>query len=66
MDLLKSAWTPAYTISSTLSEVHRLLSYPEPDSPLNVDVAVLMRNGDLVGAESLIRWFCGEWRWDGR
>ena len=43
-----------------------MLAYPEPDSPLNVDVAVLLRNGDLLGAESLIRWACAEYKWDGQ
>ncbi|MCJ1251417.1 hypothetical protein MMC30_008650 [Trapelia coarctata] len=66
LDLLKTSWTGAYTITSTLSAIHQLLSYPDPNSPLNVDVAVLLREGDTVGAEGLVRWCCGEWRWDGR
>lgn len=66
LDLLKTSWTGAYTISSTLSAIHQLLSYPDPNSPLNVDVAVLLREGDTVGAEGLVRWCCGEWRWEGR
>ena len=41
-----------------------MLSYPDPESPLNVDVAALMRSGDQVGAESLIRWCSTEWRYD--
>jgi len=65
LDLLNKNWTPAYTISSTLGAIHQLLSYPEPDSPLNVDVAKLLREGDLIGAESLVRWCCDEWRWNG-
>ena len=64
LDLLKDAWAPTNTILSTLEAIHYMLAYPEPDSPLNVDVAVLMRSGDLVGAESLIRWCCNEWRWE--
>ncbi|KAF2088030.1 ubiquitin-conjugating enzyme [Saccharata proteae CBS 121410] len=65
LDLLKTAWSPAYTISSTLTAVHQLLTSAEPDSPLNVDVAQLFRMGDLVGAEGLIRWFCECERWEG-
>lgn len=42
-----------------------LLQYPDVESPLNVDVAVLLRNGDRVGAEGLVRWCCWEWRWEG-
>lgn len=63
LDLLKSSWTPAYTIVSTLEAVHQLLAYPEVDSPLNVDVAALLRSGDRIGAEGLVRWSCREWRW---
>ena len=57
LDLLKTDWSPAYTISSTLTAVHQLLTSAEPDSPLNVDVAGLMREGDFVGTESLVRFY---------
>lgn len=65
LDLLKTSWTPAYTISSTLSAVHQLLTSPEPDSPLNVDVAQLLRQGDLIGAEGLVRFYAEGMRWRG-
>lgn len=29
----------------------------EPDSPLNIDLARLLREGDLVGAEGLVRFY---------
>ena len=57
LDLLKTSWTPAYTISTTMTSIHQLLTSAEPDSPLNVDVAQLFRTGDEVGARSLIRWY---------
>ena len=70
MDLLnisqnagEGGWTPAYTVARTLEAVWMLLRYPEVDSPLNVDVAVLLRAGDGVAAEGLVRWGCGVWRW---
>ncbi|KAF2834084.1 ubiquitin-conjugating enzyme [Patellaria atrata CBS 101060] len=66
LDTLKSAWTPAYTISSTLTAVQQLLTSAEPDSPLNVDVAQLLRQGDTVGAEALIRFYTVVERWGGR
>ncbi|KAL8683198.1 MAG: hypothetical protein Q9186_000810 [Xanthomendoza sp. 1 TL-2023] len=59
------AWSPAYTVSKSLEAVWMMLRYPEVDSPLNVDVAVLLRSGDAVAAEGLVRWGCGEWRWRG-
>lgn len=65
LDLLKSQWSPAYTISSTLTAVHQLLTSAEPDSPLNIDIAVLFREGDLTGANSLIRYYTRMFRYEG-
>ncbi|KAI9678021.1 MAG: hypothetical protein M1817_005965 [Caeruleum heppii] len=65
LDLLKASWSPAYSISQTLTSIHQLLSDPEPDSPLNVDVAALLRAGDRVGAEALVRFYTEELRWSG-
>jgi len=59
-------WTPAYTLSTTLSAIQQLLTDPRPESPLNVDVAALLRDGDQVGWESLVRFWTAESRWDGR
>ena len=62
LDLLNKAWSAAYTIAQTLTAVHQLLSDAAPDSPLNVDVAALLRSGDRVGAESLVRFYVREFR----
>ncbi len=35
-----------------------MLANPGIDSPLNVDVAALLRTGDAVGSEALVRWCC--------
>ena len=61
LDLLKDKWSPANTLLSTLEAVQWLIRYPEPESPLNVDLAVLYRLGDDRAVESLIRWGCEEW-----
>ncbi len=66
LDLLKASWSPAYTISATLTSVQQLLTSAEADSPLNVDVAQLVRQGDAVGMEGLVRFYCEERRWEGR
>jgi len=56
LDLLKTSWTPAYGMISSLEAVQQLLSAGgEADSPLNLDIAKLIREGDLVGAEALVR-----------
>lgn len=66
LDLLKTSWSPAYTIASTLSSVRNLLDISaDPDSPLNVDVAVLARGGDAVAVEGLVRFYTGRERWEG-
>ncbi|KAI9854248.1 MAG: hypothetical protein M1824_000521 [Vezdaea acicularis] len=56
LDLLKEAWTPAYTLVASLEAVHWLLGHPEWESPLNVEVGGLLRSGDVVAAEALGRW----------
>lgn len=66
LDLLKTAWSPAYTISATLTSIHQLLTSAEPDSPLNIDIAQMFRQGDWMGAESLIRYYTTINRFEGR
>ncbi|KAL3433842.1 ubiquitin-conjugating enzyme/RWD-like protein [Aspergillus tetrazonus] len=59
-------WSPVYTLSSTLTAIHQLLTDPQPDSPLNVDVAALLREGDTPAWESIVRYWTREERWQGR
>lgn len=66
LDLLKTTWTPIYTLSTTLTSIHQLLTSAEPDSPFNVDIAKLFQQGDYVGAEALIRFYTETERWEGR
>ncbi|CAG8587055.1 12487_t:CDS:2, partial [Acaulospora morrowiae] len=53
LDILKTAWSPAWTLQSACMAIRLLLSNPEPTSPLNCDAANLLRCGDLMGYESL-------------
>ena len=67
LDLLGDAWTPAYSVLETVRAVREgLLPHPEVDSPLNVDCAALLRDGDAVGARRLVELWCssGEGRYD--
>ncbi|KAF2666940.1 UBC-like protein [Microthyrium microscopicum] len=66
LDTLKTAWSPALQISSTMTVVAQLLQSPEPDSPLNIDIAQMERQGDWLGAESLIRYYTSTLRYEGR
>lgn len=60
LDLLKDAWTPAYSVLECVRAVRMLLSCPGIDSPLNVDVAALLRQGDVLGARGLVEFWAGE------
>ncbi|CDS03101.1 hypothetical protein LRAMOSA00503 [Lichtheimia ramosa] len=57
LDILKTEWSPAWTLKSTVLAVSLLLSNPEPSSPLNCDAANLLRCGDQLAYESMIRMY---------
>jgi peroxin-4 len=67
LDLLKDAWTPAYSVLECVRAVRMLLACPETDSPLNVDVAALLRSGDVLGTRKLVEFWCTDeaGRYDG-
>ncbi|KAI1431663.1 ubiquitin-conjugating enzyme [Xylaria sp. CBS 124048] len=60
LDLLKNAWSATYTVLQCVREIRMLLAYPGVDSPLNVDVAALIRAGDTVAARRLVEYWCTE------
>ena len=62
LDLLKDAWTPTYSILQCVRAVRMLLGYPEVDSPLNVDAAVLLREKDYLGMRRLVEFWCSDER----
>ena len=66
LDLLKDAWTPAYTVLECVRAVRLLLSCPGTDSPLNVDLAALLRSGDALGARKLVELWAEEERYRGK
>ncbi|AFP65385.1 ubiquitin-conjugating enzyme E2-21 KD (nucleomorph) [Chroomonas mesostigmatica CCMP1168] len=53
LDILKNAWTPAWTLVYVFQAILVLLSNPEPNSPLNCDAGNLLRNKDYRGFSSL-------------
>ena len=69
LDLLRGgdAWSPAYTVLECVRAIRVLLACPASESPLNVDVAALLRAGDDVGARRLVEfWVADEGgRYDG-
>lgn len=52
-------------VVGALESVGRLLGEPGVDSPLNVEMGALLRQGDSVGARGLVGFWCGEERFDG-
>jgi peroxin-4 len=52
-------------IVGALEAIGRLLGEPGLDSPLNVSVAALGREGDAVGVRGLVGFYCGEERFEG-
>lgn len=67
LDVLKENWTPVLGVVGALESVGRLIQDAGEgvDSPLNIDVANLLRAGDGIGAEGLVRYWCGEERFTG-
>ncbi|KAL6758923.1 ubiquitin-conjugating enzyme/RWD-like protein [Haematococcus lacustris] len=57
LDILKTAWSPAWTLHSVCQAVLALLSAPAADSPLNCDAGNLLRSGDVMGYNSLARMY---------
>lgn len=55
LDILKNAWSPAWTLSSVCQAIVALMSDPAPDSPLNCDAGNLLRSGDYRGYNSMAR-----------
>lgn len=66
LDLLKKGWVGTYTLLECVRAVRHLLSMPGIDSPLNVDVAALLRDGDELGARRLVELWAEEERYEGK
>ncbi|KAH1056712.1 hypothetical protein J1N35_034777 [Gossypium stocksii] len=52
LDILKNAWSPAWTLQSVCRAIIALMAHPEPDSPLNCD------SGKLVYFNVFLFCFC--------
>ncbi len=52
LDILKSNWTPAWTLSSVCRAIQSLLVHPDASSPLNCDAGNMIREGDMAAYRS--------------
>ncbi|CAO1616129.1 unnamed protein product [Sympodiomycopsis kandeliae] len=57
LDILSKQWSPAWNITSSLLAVIALLDAPEPDSPLNINAALVWRSGDIEAYASMCRMY---------
>jgi peroxin-4 len=60
LDILKSTWSPAWTLASVCRAIQTLLSHPEADSPLNCDAGNMIRAGDHEAFTALARFYAIE------
>ncbi|KAG1662319.1 hypothetical protein FOA52_011477 [Chlamydomonas sp. UWO 241] len=60
LDILKSAWSPAWTLTSVCQAILALMSDSAPDSPLNCDAGNLLRAGDVRGYNSMAKMYTRE------
>lgn len=61
LDVLKDAWTPSWTLESVCRAIRALLANPQADSPLNCDAGNLVRAGDMLGYDTLVRMYCEDY-----
>ncbi|KAL2493661.1 Protein PEROXIN-4 [Forsythia ovata] len=57
LDILKNAWSPAWTLQSVCRAIIALMTHPEPDSPLNCDSGNLLHSGDIRGYQLMSRMY---------
>lgn len=61
LDILKNAWSPAWTLLSVCQAIVALLHEPAADSPLNCDAGNLLRAGDMRAYNGLARMYTIEY-----
>lgn len=61
LDILKNAWSPAWTLQSVCQAIIALMSDSAPDSPLNCDAGNLLRARDIRGYNSLASLYTTEY-----
>eukprot|EP00759_Apiculatamorpha_spiralis_P001992 PhF_6_TR10701/c0_g1_i1/m.17261/K10689/PEX4; peroxin-4 len=60
LDILKTSWSPAWTLSSVCRAILTLMCHPEGSSPLNCDAGNMLRANDMVAYNSVARYYAIE------
>eukprot|EP00929_Paragymnodinium_shiwhaense_P058436 TRINITY_DN2925_c0_g2_i1.p1 TRINITY_DN2925_c0_g2~~TRINITY_DN2925_c0_g2_i1.p1 ORF type:complete len:155 (+),score=30.40 TRINITY_DN2925_c0_g2_i1:101-565(+) len=64
LDILKTDWSPVWTLQYVCRAVIALFLAPNADSPLNCDAGNLIRGGDVRGFKSMARMYTIEYAMD--
>ncbi|KAG7934037.1 uncharacterized protein OGAPODRAFT_15367 [Ogataea polymorpha] len=61
LDILQQKWSPAWTLQSALVAIVVLLANPEPLSPLNIDMANLLKCDDTTAYKDLVHYYIAKY-----
>ena len=61
LDVLKSTWSPAWSLQSACRAIQSIMSEPNADSPLNVDAGNMVRHKDFAAFYSTVQMYCKEY-----
>ena len=56
LDILKDKWSPALQIRTVLLSIQALMSAPNPDDPLDENVAKMWKTNEAVAMETAREW----------
>jgi ubiquitin-conjugating enzyme E2 N len=56
LDILKDKWSPALQIRTVLLSIQALMSAPNPDDPLDENVAKMWKTDEAVAMETAREW----------
>lgn len=62
LDVLKQMWSPIFNLQYVVECCVRLLNEPNGDSPLNLELGILLRLGDFNGYNQLIDYYLNHYK----